>query len=174
MKRNNPGLLKERTSPKHNVKKWDRAILRSYTVCLVCMLACCGLDAVRFQWSNMPLWLRISGFLCLVPPAVIAFRVFKVNSFLSSVVRLQKDRAQKVVQAGPYRFVRHPLYTSVILMVIFTPLALGSFYALLISGLIIALFFLRTHLEDRTLKKELPGYKKYARKVRYRLIPGVW
>jgi len=78
------------------------------------------------------------------------------------------------VKTGPYKYVRHPMYSGIILMILFTPFALGSFIALIFSGLIIILFIIRTYLEDKTLQNELPGYKEYIKKVRYRLVPGLW
>jgi protein-S-isoprenylcysteine O-methyltransferase Ste14 len=90
------------------------------------------------------------------------------------VVRVQKDRHQHVIDSGPYRVVRHPMYSAIILLVLCVPIALGSWWALVFSGLIVVVFIVRTHLEDKTLKNELPGYTEYAKKTRYCLIPGVW
>ena len=104
----------------------------------------------------------------------IDFFIFRENTYLSRVVRIQADRAHHVVKTGPYRYIRHPMYLGIIFMISFTPLALGSFYALIFSVLIILLFILRTYLEDQALQKELPGYKEYINEVRYRLFPGIW
>jgi len=138
------------------------------------MLVICGIDAVRFHWSNLPLILKIIGFIGYIPSVIIIFLTIKENAYLSEVVRIQKDRSQQVVKTGPYKYVRHPMYSGIILMILFTPFALGSFIALIFSGLIIILFIIRTYLEDKTLQNELPGYKEYIKKVRYRLVPGLW
>ena len=174
LKKNNPELLKERTSRRNEGKWWDKIILTIYTILLMFMLVICGIDAVRFHWSNLPLILKIIGFIGYIPSVIIIFLTVKENTYLSEVVRIQKDRSQQVVKTGPYKYVRHPMYSGIILMILFTPFALGSFMALIFSGLIIILFIIRTYLEDKTLQNELPGYKEYIKKVRYRLVPGLW
>ena len=98
----------------------------------------------------------------------------KENAFLSDVVRIQEDRGHTVCTTGPYRYVRHPMYVGVILIMICYPLSLGSLYTLIPAVIIVILFFIRTALEDKSLHEELTGYKDYAQNVRYRLIPGVW
>jgi protein-S-isoprenylcysteine O-methyltransferase Ste14 len=100
--------------------------------------------------------------------------VFRENAFLAEVVRIQTERGHTVCTSGPYRIVRHPMYVGVILTILCVPVLLGSLYALIPAGLIAALFILRTALEDRTLRAELPGYADYARTVRWKLVPGVW
>lgn len=174
LKKNNPELLKERTSRRNEGKWWDKIILTIYTILLMFMLVICGIDAVRFHWSNLPLILKIIGFIGYIPSVIIIFLTIKENAYLSEVVRIQKDRSQQVVKTGPYKYVRHPMYSGIILMILFTPFALGSFMALIFSGLIIILFIIRTYLEDKTLQNELPGYKEYIKEVRYRLVPGLW
>jgi len=166
LKKNNPELLKERTSRRNEGKWWDKIILTIYTILLMFMLVICGIDAVRFHWSNLPLILKIIGFIGYIPSVIIIFLTIKENAYLSEVVRIQKDRSQQVVKTGPYKYVRHPMYSGIILMILFTPFALGSFMALIFSGLIIILFILRTYLEDKTLQNELPGYKEYIQEVR--------
>lgn len=166
LKKNNPELLKERTSRRNEGKWWDKIILTIYTILLMFMLVICGIDAVRFHWSNLPLILKIIGFIGYIPSVIIIFLTIKENAYLSEVVRIQKDRSQQVVKTGPYKYVRHPMYSGIILMILFTPFALGSFMALIFSGLIIILFIIRTYLEDKTLQNELPGYKEYIQEVR--------
>ena len=95
-----------------------------------------------------------------------------VNRFYSSVVRIQTG--QEVVQDGPYRFVRHPGYVGGILMAISSSLIFGSLWALIPAGIVVILLIIRTHLEDITLQKELQGYIDYTKKIRYRLLPGIW
>ena len=90
------------------------------------------------------------------------------------MARIQDDRGQVVVTAGPYRFVRHPMYLGVIVLFLGMPVALGSWWALLPGAAIGLLFVLRTAQEDRVLRDELPGYAEYTGRVRYRLVPGVW
>jgi len=173
-KRRDPGLLKERMSPQKNVKAWDKKILRIYTLFLAALLIVAGLDAVRLRWSHLSLGLNVLGFAGLVLTMLLAFWATKANTFASGVVRIQTDRGHRVCSTGPYAHVRHPMYIAVILMAASLPLALGSRYSLIPAAVIAGLFILRTILEDKTLKEELPGYREYTQKVRFRLIPGLW
>lgn len=173
-KRRDPGLLKERMSPQKNVKAWDKKILRIYTLFLAALLIVAGLDAVRLRWSHLSLGLNVLGFAGLVLTMLVAFWATKANTFASGVVRIQTDRGHRVCSTGPYAHVRHPMYIAVILMAASLPLALGSRYSLIPAAVIAGLFILRTILEDKTLKEELPGYREYTQKVRFRLIPGLW
>jgi protein-S-isoprenylcysteine O-methyltransferase Ste14 len=135
LKKNNPELLKERTSRRSEGKWWDKIILTIYTILLMFMLVICGIDAVRFHWSNLPLILKIIGFIGYITSAIIISLTIKENAYLSAVVRIQKDRLQQVVKTGPYKYVRHPMYSGIILGILSTPLALGSFIALIFSRL---------------------------------------
>ncbi len=173
-KKHAPGLLKERMSRKKGAKSWDKAIMTAYTLVLLALLALPGLDAVRFGWSDVPLALKILGFIGYIPGMAFALWAMKENAFLSDVVRIQEDRGHTVCTTGPYRYVRHPMYSGVILVFLCFPLSLGSWYSYLPASLIVILFVVRTGLEDRTLKAELPGYSEYAERVRFRLVPGVW
>lgn len=173
-KKHVPSLLEERMSTKKDAKAWDHKIMTAYTILLFALLAVPGLDAVRFHWSAVPLWAKALGFLGYIPALGIALWAMKENAFLSDVVRVQKDRGHTVCTTGPYRYIRHPMYTGVIMCFLFFPLALGSLYSYLPVVAIVGLFILRTALEDKMLKAELPGYMEYAEKVRYRLLPGVW
>jgi protein-S-isoprenylcysteine O-methyltransferase Ste14 len=96
------------------------------------------------------------------------------NPFFSTVVRIQTDRGHTVATGGPYRFVRHPGYAGALALTLATPFLLGSWPALIPSVALVAILVVRTILEDRTLRRELPGYTEYAGRVRYRLLPGIW
>jgi len=98
----------------------------------------------------------------------------KENAYASDVVRIQKERGHAVCISGHYQYVRHPMYAGVLLIMLCYPLSLGSLFTFIPASIIIFLFMLRTSLEDRALQEELPGYKEYAQKVRFRLFPGVW
>jgi protein-S-isoprenylcysteine O-methyltransferase Ste14 len=174
LRRKSPDLLKERMSRNKDVKAWDKKILFVYTILLVLMLVAAGFDAVRFSWSRVPSALKVIGFSGYVPAMVLIFWAITRNPFLSEVVRIQTDRAHGVCDTGPYQCVRHPMYVGIIIFILSVPLSLGSFYALIPGSLIVFLFVLRTLLEDKTLLKELPGYREYAERVRFRLIPGIW
>jgi protein-S-isoprenylcysteine O-methyltransferase Ste14 len=174
MKKKAPGLLKERMSRKKETKSWDKKIMIAYSFCLVFLLIVPGLDAVRFRWSNVPLIGKILGFIGFLPGMALAFWAMKENAYASDVVRIQEDRGHKVCISGPYRYIRHPMYSGVIIIMLCYPLSLGSLFTFIPTSIIIALFVFRTALEDKTLQAELSGYKDYAQKVRSRLLPGIW
>jgi protein-S-isoprenylcysteine O-methyltransferase Ste14 len=174
MKIKAPDLLKERMSRNKEIKSWDKIIMTAYSFLLIILLAVPGLDAVRFGWSEVSLIVKALGFFGYIPALVFAFWAMRENAYSSDVVRIQEDRGHTVCTTGPYRYVRHPMYVGVILFVLCFPLSLGSLFTFIPASLIVVLFILRTSLEDKTLQEELPGYKEYAQKVRYRLIPGVW
>jgi len=173
-RRRTPELLKERAAPAANTKSWDRAILRIYFWLGVGLRATAALDAGRFRWSTMsPPWQVLGGIL-VVASALVSWHCMAYNPFLSSWARIQDDRAQTVVQNGLYQYVRHPLYLTIIIQMASVCLLLGSWWALIFAGLIAILYIQRTLLEDRMLLRELRDYPDYARRVRYRLVPGVW
>lgn len=169
-----PELLKERSRRAENVKGWDKLILNLYTLALLALLVVAGLDAGRFRWSEMPPPVQLAGALAMVPLGAWLLWVSQANAYLSRYARIQDDRGQQVVSTGPYRYVRHPMYAAVIPFVLCVALVLGSWWALVPGAVIVVLFVIRTALEDRMLQAELPGYVEYARRVRFRLLPGVW
>lgn len=174
MKKKAPGLLKERMTRKKEAKSWDRKFLIAYCFALIIMAIIPGLDAVRFRWSEVPLIIKVIGFIGYIPSLGFAFWAVKENAYASDVVRIQEDRGHTVCSTGPYRHVRHPMYVGVIFFLLSFPLSLGSLYSFIPAFIIITLFIIRTSLEDRALQEELPGYKEYSQKVRFRLLPGVW
>jgi protein-S-isoprenylcysteine O-methyltransferase Ste14 len=176
LKRRDPGLLKERMTggTRPDVKRWDKTIIRAYTVLLSIMLLVAPLDAVRFKWSRVPSSVQGLALLGLLAAWSLVMWAFRENAFLAECVRIQKERGHTVCTTGPYRIVRHPMYVAIILTILCVPVLLGSLYALIPAALIAALFVLRTDLEDRTLQAELTGYADYARTVRWKLVPGIW
>jgi len=169
-----PNMLKERSQKAKNVKHWDTVILNIYTVFLVIMVVLAPLDGGRFHWSHVPLWVNLLGLGLMIPSFGLLMWVTTTNTYLSRYVRIQDDRGHQVITSGPYRFVRHPMYASSILFFPAIPMLLGSWWALIPAVIIMGLVILRTYLEDKTLQAELPGYKEYAQKTRYRMVPGVW
>jgi protein-S-isoprenylcysteine O-methyltransferase Ste14 len=170
-----PGLLAERSQLQAGTKPWDK--LLAPLVGLVGPLAIYVTAALdyRHQWSRpQPLWLTMAAFIVAATGALAATWAMAANRFFSTTVRIQKERGHRVVDAGPYRIVRHPGYASVIAIDLAMPLALGSLWALIPGVATCALLVVRTALEDRTLRAELDGYSDYAARVRYRLAPGVW
>lgn len=96
------------------------------------------------------------------------------NAYFATVVRIQEERGHAVCDTGPYQFVRHPGYDGAIIHSLSVPLILGALWALIPGGIAALLMIARTALEDRTLRQEVSGYLEYTRRVRYRLLPGVW
>ncbi len=171
--RRNPEVINERGRIGTNAKSWDKVIGVFYTVFLFGTFILAGLDA-RNAWSAAPLWVEWLGGVLFALSLALTFWVMTANTFLSTFVRIQDERGHTAVTGGPYRFVRHPMYAGILLLSLGMPLLLGSWWALIPGVLNIALFFVRTSLEDRTLQAELPGYKEYVEEVHFRLIPGIW
>jgi len=172
-----PGFARERAtaSAMQDTKTWDRWIVPLIALWLPLLaVLVAGLDK-RLGWStSMPGWVHWLGLALLVFGYSVGTWAMAVNAFFSSHVRIQKDRGQTVVTSGPYAIVRHPAYITGAIAMCGIPLLLDSLLAfppiiLLCMGIVI-----RTALEDKTLLTELPGYKEYAEKVRFRLVPGVW
>jgi protein-S-isoprenylcysteine O-methyltransferase Ste14 len=172
--RHDPALHKERLTIASNVPQWDRRIARGNRILLVIFLATAALDAGRFGWSAMPVAVRAIGIAAVVAAIAVILWCGAANQFLSDKTRIQSERGHTVVQHGPYRFVRHPLYVSRMVLIVGTAFTLGSWIALVPAVLIALLLVLRTSLEDRMLTTELPGYREYAKHVPERLVPGLW
>ncbi len=174
IQRYNPGLLAERLAPPKEAKSWDRALLSSIRLVELARYILAGLDQ-RYGWTDdFPVSAQIVALVvCLLSTALFAWAMAS-NSFFSQVVRIQTERGHTVATGGPYRFVRHPGYTAMILFELALSTLLGSWWAIALGGICVILFVLRTSLEDRSLLEELPGYAIFAQRVRYRLIPGIW
>ena len=175
--RRHPGLLAERQNIENlqNAKAWDKVLAPLMAVSVgypVVFIA--GLDH-RYEWSSeFPVWLIVIGFILISLGYAFATWAVAENRFFSSVVRIQTDRGHVVCDSGPYRFVRHPGYAGNILALFGIVLALNSVWTLIPAAIASIIAVIRTVLEDQTLKEELPGYRDYARRVRYRLIPAIY
>lgn len=174
--RHNPGLLNERMSGVSNAnqKTWDKLFYVGVNVLFLGWLILMAFDAVRFGWSNVPIWLQIVGAIMLLVSFYLFFLTFRENSFLSQAVRIQSEREHTVITTGPYRYVRHPMYATAILFLVGASLLLGSWYGVIVALIIILAVAARAVQEERTLAVELPGYANYLTHVKYRLIPYVW
>jgi protein-S-isoprenylcysteine O-methyltransferase Ste14 len=157
------------------VKPWDKVLAPLMALSLSFPLVIvAGLDH-RYGWSPLfPTWLNIVGLLLVALGYAFATWAFAENRFFSSVVRIQTDRGHVVCDSGPYRIVRHPGYAGNLLALPGLVLALDSAWTLIPAGVALVVALLRTALEDRTLQEELPGYREYKSRVRYRLLPGVY
>jgi len=169
-----PGLVKERSKPGPGVKSWDQVWIRVYGILFFVFFVVGGLG-IRFNGPHtVPLGLQIAGLVLFVAGLALGWWAMSVNTFFSRMVRIQEDRGHHVITSGPYRFVRHPGYLMAVVVWPGAALALGSWWTLIPAFIIAALYVYRTAREDRTLHEELEGYTEYAKKVRYRLVPGIW
>jgi protein-S-isoprenylcysteine O-methyltransferase Ste14 len=170
-----PELVDERTHVKEGVKQWDKLIVIPTQILMPFgFLVLAGLD-IRYGWSpGLPLWLQIAALILGGLGYLLSVWASAVNKFYSRLVRIQTERGHHVVSDGPYKYIRHPGYTGIIVFMLTTALALNSLWTLTLSGALSLLLVVRTVLEDKTLQEELPGYKEYTQKVKYRLVPGLW
>src|SRR5689334_9011720 len=172
-----PALLKERFgSPfQETQKRWDKVLLSLFFVEFLVWWAIMPLDARRFGWSPaFPFWAKGGGTLLLILAVYVVFEALKENTFAAPVVKMQKERGQKVISTGLYAIVRHPMYAGAVLLFIAAPLLLGSIYGLLLGLVLIVTIGARSLGEEAMLKAELEGYREYMRKVKWRMIPFVF
>jgi protein-S-isoprenylcysteine O-methyltransferase Ste14 len=126
----------------------------------------------RFGWSRISPTMVIAADIAILAGFAIQFRVFQENTFASAIIELATD--QRVIATGPYRLVRHPMYTGAMVVSLATSLALGSWWGLPVAGVKLIVIVARLLDEEKFLAESLPGYREYCDKVKYRLIPYVW
>jgi protein-S-isoprenylcysteine O-methyltransferase Ste14 len=173
----NPDMARERAEAgqKGDVKAWDKTLVPLIAIYgpLVSWIIA-GLDE-RFSWTpDLPDTIQIFALCVMFLGLMVSTWAMVVNRFFSSHVRIQSDRGQTVVSTGPYRVVRHPGYAGGLFAWMATPIFFSSYWVVIPAVMVIILTIIRTALEDRTLQEELPGYREYAERVRYRLMPGIW
>jgi protein-S-isoprenylcysteine O-methyltransferase Ste14 len=175
---NDPELLAERLKLvpfQKEQKSWDKVIMLIFFIAAIALYIIPGFDVVRYGWSEpLPLWMKVIAVLIHFPCFVMLGWVMRENTYLSQVVKIDKQRDHHVITTGPYALVRHPMYTINIVLLFAMPVALGSRFALILSIFLAVLLVVRTCLEDRTLRAELKGYHEYTKQTPYRLIPGIW
>lgn len=168
--RNNPELMARRMRFEEKEPAQKRIVGASGLIFLVGFLIP-GLDR-RFGWSEIPVEAVLFADLLVIVGYALVFLVFVENPFASRVVEVEPG--QTVISTGPYAIVRHPMYLGVSIMWIATPVALGSYWALPVFLIMPVILVYRIRNEEEFLLRELPGYRDYTRKVRYRIIPGIW
>lgn len=170
-----PELLGERSRYQRGVKKWDQFLSRIMaTIGPITIWIVSGLD-YRYNWSpHFPTWLVVLSVGLVFIGGLLVLWALASNRFFIGMVRIQEERGHTVIKSGPYQYVRHPGYLGSLLFILFTAVMLGSLWALIPAGLTCGVVFLRTYLEDNTLKDELAGYLEYSQEVRSRLLPGIW
>lgn len=168
-------LLEARLSSpfKRNQRPKDLAIIAVFLVVYVGWYVLIGLDH-RFFWTGTPLLVQILGAALIGLGMMLVWETFRANTFATTQVRVQSERAQTVIDSGPYRYIRHPMYAGMVLFVIGTPLMLGSLWGLAATPLLFVLLGLRTLGEEQVLKTDLTGYADYMTKTPWRIVPGVW
>lgn len=169
----NPEIFVARSGVQRGTERRDYVFIALIAIGFLGVLPVAGLD-FRFGWSAMPNWVVVLGYLLFVPGFVGQAWSQAVNRHFEPGVRLQEDRGQTVIDTGPYSIVRHPGYLSGSVFALSTALMLGSWWALLPALLVLVALVPRTLFEEATLRAGLPGYEEYTRRVRWRLVPGVW
>ncbi len=170
MFKHDPKLLERRMRIKEKREK-QKLIVKLGILPFLLAFIVPGFDR-RFGWSEVSLPITILGLALVLLSYLMTLYVFKTNSFASRVVEVEQE--QKVITTGPYALVRHPMYSSMIIFYLFTPLALGSYWAVVPALFIIPVLVARIGDEEKELLDNLEGYREYSQKVKHRLIPGVW
>jgi protein-S-isoprenylcysteine O-methyltransferase Ste14 len=168
--KNDPELLERRMRMRERERTQKRLISLSWLWFLLAFLLP-GLD-YRFGWSEVPVWVILAAAMLVLAGYGMVIWVFRENRYASRVIEVAQG--QQVIDSGPYAVVRHPMYVGSIVLYVFSPLALGSWWAVLTALPIIPILAARILNEEKVLVKELPGYEEYRGKVKYRLIPGIW
>ncbi len=175
MVKNSPQLLKDRMGfDKKKPQPGDKVVLFFFYTNTVILVLLPGLDVVRFGWSSLPFFTRVIGFLLLIGSDIVLFLVIRENPHLSRAVEVYQDREHQVITTGPYQYIRHPWYLGLLLFFYGTPLALGSVYTLIPAGILNIVLIFRILMEDKAMCNDLPGYREYYEKLKYRVIPYVW
>lgn len=170
-----PELLLERSQRNPDLKSWDKILMPlSSGILPLFSWILAGLDE-RWGWSPVVRGgVFTAGLILTIAGYGIIVWSMGANPFFSAVVRIQEERGHQVAEGGPYQLIRHPGYLGAILFSVGVPLLLKSWWALIPGVLAVIAFVVRTALEDQALAEELPGYEEYRRRVKFRLVPGVW
>jgi len=168
-------IVKERTRINPGTKKWDIIIYFSIIFLSYIIPLIAALDGFKYhRTGDFPSWINALALVIVF----LGYSLFNIciwkNKFFSSTVRIQKDRSQYLINNGPYAIIRHPGYAGLIIYTLAIGFALNSLWALIPEVISVIILLIRTYLEDITLQKELPGYKEYAARVRYQLVPGIY
>jgi protein-S-isoprenylcysteine O-methyltransferase Ste14 len=174
--RHDPGLLRERMGApvQRDQPAADKMLVIGLLLLIFAWLVLMGLDAKRFAWSSVPALMQVLGALITLWSIWLCYRTMRENSFAAPVVKLQRERGQRVISTGPYAFVRHPMYFGAAFYFIGAALLLGSWWGVIFAFVLIGLLCIRIPIEEKALRAGLEGYDEYAAHVRYRLIPHVW
>jgi protein-S-isoprenylcysteine O-methyltransferase Ste14 len=174
--RRHPDLIAERSRfmQHENAKSWDRILAPLISLGSILIMIVVGLDELLGWSPAFSLPAKIIALVLILAGYALSSYALIENRFFSGMVRIQTERGHQVVSSGPYRWVRHPGYAGGLPVYLATPVFLDSVWAFIPAVSLTVALVIRTSLEDRTLQEELAGYKDYAMRVRYRLLPGVW
>lgn len=170
----NPAIYRARSRFQPGTERWDLMLVWLMLPAMVAEIPIATLDAGRLSWSLVPLWVVVLGYALLAAGFALTTWAQAVNRFFEPGVRLQRERGQHVISSGPYAIVRHPGYVSALMVFVGIALALASWWALIPAACASAILIVRTSWEDALLHAELDGYADYARRTRFRLLPGLW
>ena len=171
--KHDPALVERRMAvgPTAEKEPAQKIIMTITSIGFFLLIIVPGFD-YRWHWSAVPPWLVLAADGCIVASFVILFVVMKQNSYAAATIRVEAD--QPVISTGVYAVVRHPMYAGALPLLVFTPLALGSYWTMLVLIPLLPVLIWRLIDEERFLSRNLPGYDEYCGQTRYRLIPGVW
>lgn len=171
--KHDPALLKRRTEAgiSHEKEPAQKIIILCLFTAFIALMVLPPLD-FRFRWSSMPWYVAIFGDVLIAVSFYIFYLVSKVNTYAAANVRVEEG--QKVISTGMYAVIRHPMYLGAIFLLVGIPLALASWWSLLIVPLFLPILYFRIANEEKVLARDLQGYTDYMRKVRYRLVPHIW
>lgn len=170
----NRATLLARMRPRPTEEAVEKTLVPFIFTALVALPVIAGLDAVRYEWTQLPIWVAYPGIVLHAFGDAMLLWAMLVNPYLEGAIRVQTERGHKVIRRGPYAIIRHPFYVGMFLVFCGGPLVLGSAWSFVpVIALGIGLV-VRTAFEDHMLKRQLPGYEEYAQKTRYRLVPGIW
>ncbi len=170
----NPAIYRARSRFQPGTERWDKILLWLMLPAMVAEIPLATLDAGRLSWSAVPFPIVVLGYVLLGAGMALNAWAQAVNRFFEPGVRIQRERGHQVISSGPYAIVRHPGYVGALMMFAGLALALASWLALIPAAWAGALLILRTSWEDALLHAELDGYADYARRTRFRLVPGIW
>ena len=173
LQKQDPDLLRRRLAagPAAETERRQKIIQAIASIAFAAIFLVAGLDH-RLRWSNVSVLFVLAGDVLVLLGLGIVFLVFRENSYTSATIETTHD--QPVISTGPYAVVRHPMYAGAFLFLIGTPLALGSYWALLSVVVLVSVIVLRLMDEERFLSQRLPGYREYLSKIKYRLVPFIW